>query len=139
MHNSFLASFLTCHNLQQETTYFSSPDSRNSPGLSGSNSTPEEKQPCQGLAVCMYVWNIKAPIYCTAAELWKSGTKPIFCTHRELSGMINTQLPVERATSRIDSCVSTRLCLGRRILFICCTYIKFCKTCKILSYSMRAG
>lgn len=52
MNNSFLASFLTCHNLQPESTYFYFSYSRNNPALSGSNSSPEEKQPCQDAVVC---------------------------------------------------------------------------------------
>ena len=52
MNNSFLASFLTRHNLQPENTYFCFSYPRNNPSLSGSNSSPEEKQPCQDWAVC---------------------------------------------------------------------------------------
>lgn len=52
MRNSFLASSLTCHNLQPENTYFYFSYSRNNPALSGSNSFPEDKQPCQDLVVC---------------------------------------------------------------------------------------
>ena len=52
MHNSFLASSLTCHNLQPENTYFYFSYSRNNPASSGSNSFPEDKQPCQDLVVC---------------------------------------------------------------------------------------
>lgn len=76
MHNSFLASFLSYHNFQPENTYFYFFYSRNNPALSGSNSSPEEKQSCEGLVVCMF----EVSIYCTAALTRKAGGEPDFCT-----------------------------------------------------------
>ena len=83
MHNSFFASSPTCHNLQPENTYFYFSYSRNNPALSGSNSSPEKKQPCQDLVVCA-VWDFKVPIYRTAARILKAGAKPELCTHWDL-------------------------------------------------------
>lgn len=73
MHNSFLASSLTCHNLQPENTYFYFSYSRNNPALSGSNSSPEKKQPCQDVAVCTVFETSRFPFTAQLQGLCESG------------------------------------------------------------------
>lgn len=72
MHNSFLASSLTCHNLQPENTYFYFSYSRNNPALSGSNSSPEEKQPRQAwlCVLCLRHQGFYLLHSCTDSESW---------------------------------------------------------------------
>lgn len=74
MHNSLLASSHSCHSLKPENTYSYFSDLRNKPALSGSNSFPEEKQPCQDLVVYCCVGNIKDPIYTQLRGFWSWGS-----------------------------------------------------------------
>lgn len=109
MHNSFLASSLTCHILQPANTYFYFSYSRNNPALSGSNSFSEEKQPCQDLVVCAGLETSRFPFTAQLHRLWKLGLSQSPVPTDLQPGMINTQLPVARAIGIIDGHISNRV------------------------------